>query len=50
MLFVEEEDEKPVFEKKDMNWEEDMEMYSKFLNRKVNAPDLCIIKLISTFR
>lgn len=31
---IDEEPEKPTFEKQRMNWEEDMEMYSKFLDRK----------------
>ena len=34
-LFTDEEPPKPVFEKKPLNWEEDMQMYSKFLDRKV---------------
>jgi hypothetical protein len=25
-----------VFEKKELNWEEDMQMYSRFLDRKVS--------------
>lgn len=35
-LLPEEEPQKPVFGKKELSWEEDMQMYSKFLDRKVN--------------
>nr|KAG5714161.1 hypothetical protein BaRGS_018378 [Batillaria attramentaria] len=35
--FKDEEPPKPEFEKKPLNWEEDMEMYSKFLDRKVST-------------
>lgn len=34
-IFVDEEPPKPVFEKKPLNWEEDMQLYSRFLDRKV---------------
>ena len=34
-LFSDEEPEKPTFDKRDLSWEDDMEMYSKFLDRKV---------------
>lgn len=34
-LFLVEKDHIPVFEKKPLIWEEDMELYSKFLDRKV---------------
>ncbi|XP_076471459.1 ciliogenesis-associated TTC17-interacting protein-like [Babylonia areolata] len=34
MIERDEEPPKPVFEKKELNWEEDMQMYSKFLDRK----------------
>ncbi|XP_063074205.1 ciliogenesis-associated TTC17-interacting protein [Engraulis encrasicolus] len=30
------EDDKPVFEKRPLEWEDDMQLYSKFLDRKVN--------------
>lgn len=32
-----EKDHIPVFEKKPLIWEEDMELYSKFLDRKVSV-------------
>ena len=36
LMFIEDDElEKPSFEKKPINIEEDMEMYSKFLERKV---------------
>lgn len=35
LLFSVEKDQTPVFEKKPLIWEEDMELYSKFLDRKV---------------
>lgn len=34
-FLLEEGDKKPVFEKKPLIWEEDMELHSKFLDRKV---------------
>ncbi|XP_062852917.1 ciliogenesis-associated TTC17-interacting protein isoform X3 [Trichomycterus rosablanca] len=34
LLSVDERDQKPVFEKKPLVWQEDMELYSKFLDRK----------------
>lgn len=36
-MSVDEETPKPVFEKKPLNWEEDVQMYSKFLDRKVTV-------------
>ena len=45
MFVVTEEDlEKPVFEKKELNWEEDMEMHSKFLERKVRDSLIILCK------
>ncbi len=35
LLISAEKDQIPVFEKKPLIWEEDMELYSKFLDRKV---------------
>lgn len=32
---ADEEPPKPVFEKKALSWEDDMQLYSKFLDRKV---------------
>lgn len=41
---ADEQDDKPVFEKRPLVWEEDMQLYSKFLERKVNAPvQFCLI-------
>ena len=34
--FAEEEIERPTFEKKDLDWEDDMELYSKYLDKKVS--------------
>ena len=42
----EEEPEKPTFGKKDLNWEEDMQLYSKFLDRKVRRST---VELVSTY-
>lgn len=36
LLISAEKDQIPVFEKKTLIWEEDMELYSKFLDRKVS--------------
>ena len=33
----EKEEEKPAFEKKELNWEEDMMLFSKYLDRKVRT-------------
>ena len=33
--FAEEEIERPTFEKRDLVWEDDMELYSKYLDKKV---------------
>ena len=35
MCVLEVSDDKPVFEKRPLVWEEDMQMHSKFLDRKV---------------
>ena len=32
-----EEEEKPKFEKRELTWEDDMQLYSKFMDRKVRA-------------
>ena len=41
MVFsADEEPPKPVFEKKALNWEDDMQLYSKFLDRKVSTEHL----------
>lgn len=37
ILFPDEPDPRPVFEKVPLDWEEDAELYSKFLDRKVNC-------------
>ncbi len=37
LLISVEKDQIPVFEKKPLIWEEDMELYSKFLDRKVSV-------------
>ena len=37
ILDVDEETPKPVFEKKRLNWEEDMQMHSRFVDRKVSS-------------
>ena len=34
-LSIDEESPKPTFDKQPLNWEEDVQMYSKFLDRKV---------------
>ena len=35
---VDDREDKPTFPKKPLNWEEDMQLYSQFLDRKVGAP------------
>ena len=42
LCLLDEEPPKPVFEKKELNWEEDMQMYSKFLDRKVGISEISI--------
>lgn len=42
-IIPEDEIKKPTFEKKDLVWEEDEEMYSKFLDRKVHRIDAAFI-------
>lgn len=46
VLSADDEFEKPVFGKKELNFEEDMEMYSKFLERKV-SDILSLIRIYS---
>lgn len=57
-VLADEQDKRPVFEKRLLVWEEDMQLYSKFLDRKVNKPNTfcfifpialpCIIECIQT--
>lgn len=35
MTFLDEEPQKPTFDKKPLNWEEDLQLYSEFMDRKV---------------
>ena len=39
----EKEEEKPAFEKKELNWEEDMMLFSKYLDRKVKYLYACLL-------
>ena len=43
-IYLDEETPKPVFEKKDISWEEDMQLNSKFMDRKVGLK--YIVKLM----